>query len=52
MLRNIFVPHLLATGLPLQTQWFMQDEARPHTANIVLDVLHDTFDSRHLKPIS
>jgi hypothetical protein len=26
MLWNTFVPHLLATGLPLQTQWFMQME--------------------------
>jgi hypothetical protein len=32
MLRNISAPHLLATGLPLQTPWFMQDGARPHTA--------------------
>jgi hypothetical protein len=43
---NTFVPHLLATGLPLQTQWFMQDGAWPHTVNIVLDFLHDNFDSR------
>jgi hypothetical protein len=40
-----FVPHL-ATGLPLQTQWFMHDGARPHTANVVLDFMHYTFDSR------
>jgi hypothetical protein len=46
MLHNIFVSHLLATGLLLQTQWFMQDIARPHTANVVLDFLHDTFDLR------
>jgi hypothetical protein len=39
------VPHRLATGLPIQNQWFMQDGARPHTANVVLDFLHDTFDS-------
>jgi hypothetical protein len=45
MLRNTSMPHLLATGLPLQTQWFMRDEARPHTANVVLDFLRDTFDS-------
>jgi hypothetical protein len=53
MLRNTFVPHLLATCLPLQTQWFMQDGARPHTANVVLGFLHDIFDSRcHLKAVS
>jgi hypothetical protein len=42
MLCNTFVPHLLATCLPLETQWFMQDGARLHTANVVLDFLHDT----------
>jgi hypothetical protein len=46
MLHNTFVPQLLATGLPLQTQWFMQDGARPYTENVVLEFLHDTFDSR------
>jgi hypothetical protein len=46
MLCNTFVLHLLATGgLPLQTQWFMRDGGRPHTANVVLDFLHDIFDS-------
>jgi hypothetical protein len=44
-LRNTFVPRLFATGFPLQTQWFMQNGARPHTANVVLGFLHDTFDS-------
>jgi hypothetical protein len=46
MLGNTFVPHLLVTGSSLQTQWSMQDGARPHTANIVSDFLHDNFDSR------
>jgi hypothetical protein len=46
MLHNTSVPHLLATVLPLQTEWFMQDRARPHTANVVLDFLHDIFNSR------
>jgi hypothetical protein len=46
LLRNTSAPHLLATALPLQTQWFMHDGARPHTANVVLDFLHDNFDSR------
>ena len=39
-------PHLLATGLPIHTQWFMQDGARPHTANVVLDFLYETFNLR------
>jgi hypothetical protein len=51
ILCNTFVPHL-ATGLPLQTRWFMQDGARLHTANVVLDSLHDTFNSHHLQLIS
>jgi hypothetical protein len=45
MLCNTFVPHILATSLLLQTQWFMQEGARLHTANVVLDCLHDNFDS-------
>jgi hypothetical protein len=44
MLCNTFVAHLLATGLPLQTQWFKQVGARVHTANVVLDFLLDIFD--------
>jgi hypothetical protein len=43
MLRNNFVPQLIATGLPLNIQWFMQDGATPHTANTVLDFLHENF---------
>jgi hypothetical protein len=45
MLCNTFMPHLLATGLLLQTQWFMQDGARLHRANVVLDFMKDTFNS-------
>jgi hypothetical protein len=44
LLHSTFVPHLLATGLLLQTRWLMQDIARLHTANVVLDFLHDTLD--------
>jgi hypothetical protein len=45
MLCNTFVSHFLATGLPLQTQCFMQDGARPHTANVFLDFLYHNFDN-------
>jgi hypothetical protein len=45
MLHNTFVPHLLATGFPLHARWFMHDRARPHTVNVVLDFLWDTYDS-------
>jgi hypothetical protein len=44
MLCNTFGPHLLATGLLLQTQWFMHDGARPHTADVVSDFLRDIFN--------
>jgi hypothetical protein len=35
--------HLIATGLPLNAQWFLQDGLTPHTENIVLDFLNVTF---------
>jgi hypothetical protein len=40
---NSFVLWRNATGLLLNTWLFMQDGATPHTANTVLDFLHDTF---------
>ena len=46
MLENSFIPHLLATGLPIDTQRFMQDGAHLHTANVVLDFLYETFNLR------
>ena len=45
MLEKEFVPYLLATNLPWNTKWFMQDGATPHTAN-ALDFLHETFSYR------
>ena len=45
-MENSFIPHFLATGLPIHTQWFMQDGASPHTANVVLDFLYETFNLR------
>jgi hypothetical protein len=46
VLHNNFMLQLTATGLPTNTQWFMQDGARPHTANVVLDFLYVTFGPR------
>jgi len=46
VLENSFIPHILATGLPIHTQWFIQDAARPHAANVVLDFLYETFNLR------
>ena len=36
----------IATGLPFNIQWFMQDGATPHTANVASDFPHDTFSQR------
>jgi hypothetical protein len=54
MLQNSFIPHLLATGLPTHTQWFIQDGACPHTANVVYNFLYENrrvmshrFPERH-----
>ncbi|KAJ4441134.1 hypothetical protein ANN_10984 [Periplaneta americana] len=43
-LESSFIPHLMAKAFPMETQWFMQDGAPPHTANTVLDYLHEMFD--------
>jgi hypothetical protein len=36
----------MATQMPLNMQWSMQDGATPHTANKVLDFLHNTSGPR------
>jgi hypothetical protein len=36
----------MATQLPISTQWFMQDGATPHTANVMLDFLNIIFSPR------
>lgn len=43
MLQTDFVPQLMTAQLPIGTQWFMQDSATAHTANIVLDFLNTIF---------
>lgn len=43
MLHISSVLQLITTGLPFNTQWFMQDGTTPHTENVILDFLHDTF---------
>jgi hypothetical protein len=45
-LENSFIPHLLATGLPIHTQWFMHGGDRPHIANVIFDFLYETFNLR------
>ena len=37
------MPQVFDPGMPRQTQWFMQDGARRHTANVILDFVHETF---------
>jgi hypothetical protein len=43
---TVVVPQLLATWIPMRTQRFMQDGARPHTVNVVPDCLHGTFGNK------
>jgi hypothetical protein len=43
---NSFVPQFIISGLPLHTQWFINDGVTPQTANIASDFLHDTFGPR------
>lgn len=43
MLRNDYLLKLLATDLPTDTQWFMQDGSTPHTDNVVLNILNSVF---------
>ena len=45
MLENSFIP-ISWQQVSLYTQWFMQDGARPYTANVVLDFLYETLNLR------
>jgi hypothetical protein len=44
MLYNNFMPQLIE--MPISAQWFMQDEARSYTANVIFDFLYETFGPR------
>lgn len=46
MLRTKFLPELRRRSFDINTTWFMQDGATPHTAHKVLDTLYDTFGDR------
>jgi hypothetical protein len=46
MLQNNFVPQLMATQMPLEVQWFVQDGATPPTADKVLYFLYNNFGTR------
>jgi hypothetical protein len=46
MLQNDILVQLTAKGLPMPTQWFMQDGAMLHTANVMLDFLNTVFGPR------
>ena len=48
LLRTKFMPALQRLGYNIHEQWFMQDGATPHTANIVLDYLSENFGERVL----
>lgn len=49
MLRNRFVPELIANKF--QNQGFTLDGAAPHTADVVLDYLHQTFDAHSISKL-
>jgi hypothetical protein len=38
----------MAYGIPMNSAWFQQDGARPHTSKDVLCFLHDIFKDRVL----
>jgi hypothetical protein len=38
LLKHVAQYFCVATGLPLHTQWFMQDGARPHTAKCYFEL--------------
>ncbi len=44
VLKRKFVPELTKRGYSIPTVWFQQDGASPHTANVALDWLEDTFE--------
>lgn len=46
MLQKKFLVQCVASGLPLQAEWFMQDGTTPHTAIIMLDILNTVFGPR------
>ena len=46
MLQNDILVQLTAKSLPMPAQWFMQDGAMLHTANVMLDFLNTVFGTR------
>jgi hypothetical protein len=42
MLQKNLMLQLFVTKISMLTQWFMLDGAKPHTARVVLDFLHET----------
>jgi hypothetical protein len=48
LLSDEFAPFLLGYGILMDSGWFQQDDARPHTSDAVLHLLHDVFMDRVL----
>lgn len=42
------VPWVMGYGMPMNSAWFQQDDARPHTNHVVLSHLHDVLEERVL----
>jgi len=47
-LRDEYVPFLQGNGTAINTAWFQQAGARPHTSTAILQPLHDVFKDRVL----
>jgi len=43
MMHNNFMPQIFAFEMPMHAQGFKEDVTWPHTANVVLDFLHQTY---------
>lgn len=48
LLKNKFLPALRRKGIDINSVWFQQDGATPHTAVKVLDWLKETFDNKFI----
>lgn len=48
MMRRFFIPKLQRLPVDQEHQWFQQDGATPHTANVTMQFLNETFPGRLL----
>jgi len=48
LFNETFIPFVQGCGIDLDVSWSMQDGARPHTTNTVLDAINEHFQGRVL----